>query len=217
MDEAHRLGAAGSPAGTLIVADEQTSGRGRGGKKWNSPPAQGLWLTILERPESESGLDVLSLRLGLRVAGVMERLAGSLIELKWPNDLFVAGRKLAGILVEARWRDQTVDWVAIGVGVNIVAPADVPTSIGLKEAFPRADLLAVAVPAIRAAAATRGPLSTAELSEFAARDYARGRRLISPANGTAQGITPDGALVIRTATGPAEFRGGSLVFAEEAK
>ena len=217
MDEAHRLGAAGTPAGTLILADEQTAGRGRGGKKWDSSPGEGLWMTLVERPESASGLDVLSLRLGLRIAGVLERLAGSLIEIKWPNDLFVSGRKLAGILVEARWRDQTVDWVAIGVGINITAPPGVTNATGLKERYTRAAVLAVVVPAVRAAAALRGPLSTAELSEFAARDYARGRAILQPTIGTAQGITPDGALVVRTEAGFAHFRGGSLVFAEEAK
>ncbi len=215
MDEAHRLGAAGARSGTLILADEQTAGRGRGGKKWNSAPGEGLWMTVIERPESASGLDVLSLRLGLRIASVLERLAGSLIEIKWPNDLFVHGRKLAGILVEARWRDQTVDWVAIGVGINITAPRDVPNATGLKERYTRAAVLSVLVPVVRAAAALRGPLSTAELSEFAARDYARGRVILEPTNGTAQGITPDGALVVRTEAGYSHFRGGSLVFAEE--
>ena len=217
MDEAHRLGAAGARSGTLILADEQTAGRGRGGKKWTSAPDEGLWMTLIERPESASGLDVLSLRLGLQIARVLERLAGSLIEIKWPNDLFVSGRKLAGILVEARWRDQTVDWVAIGVGINITAPRGVPNATGLKERYTRAAVLAVSVPAVRAAAALRGPLSTAELSEFAARDYARGRIILEPTNGTAQGITPDGALVVRTEAGYAHFRGGSLVFAEEAQ
>ena len=217
MDEAHRLGAAGARAGTLILADEQTAGRGRGGKKWISAPDEGLWMTLIERPESASGLDVLSLRLGLRIASVLERLAGSLIEIKWPNDLYIFGRKLAGILVEARWRDQTVDWVAIGVGINITAPPGAPNATGLKERYTRAAVLSVVVPAVRAAAALRGPLSTAELSEFAARDYARGRVILEPTIGTAQGITPDGALVVRTDAGVAHFRGGSLVFAEEAK
>ena len=66
MDEAHRLAGEGAPGGTLVIAGEQTAGRGRGGKRWSSAPGLGLWFTLIERPNSPSGLDVLSLRLGLR-------------------------------------------------------------------------------------------------------------------------------------------------------
>jgi BirA family biotin operon repressor/biotin-[acetyl-CoA-carboxylase] ligase len=216
MDEAHRLGAAGASAGTVVIADEQTAGRGRGGRRWASPPGLGLWTTVLERPAGDSGLEVLSLRLGIRVAPVLAHFAGRTVDVKWPNDLYVGSRKLAGILVEARWRDQRPDWVAIGLGVNIVPPAEVPCAIGVRPSTTRSQLLEALLPAVRAAAEARGPLTATELAEFAERDYARGRSCTRPAQGVAHGISSDGALIIETESGLAHFRGGSLEIAGEA-
>jgi BirA family biotin operon repressor/biotin-[acetyl-CoA-carboxylase] ligase len=210
MDEAHRLAAAGAPAGTIVIADEQTAGRGRGGHQWVSRSRQGVWLTLLERPDSDSGLGVLSLRLGLRAAPVLEHCTGRRVTVKWPNDLYVGPRKLAGFLVEARWRDGRPDWVAIGIGVNISAPADVASAIGVPSTTTRGDLLDVLVPALRGAAGERGPLTAAELAYFDARDYARGRACSLPAHGTVLGISSDGALVIESEHGVAQYRTGSL-------
>jgi BirA family biotin operon repressor/biotin-[acetyl-CoA-carboxylase] ligase len=215
MDEAHRLAADGAPGGTLVIAGEQTAGRGRAGKRWSSAPLLGLWLTLIERPETESGLDVLSLRLGLHAAPILDAFVDDRVALKWPNDLYVGDRKLGGILVEARWRDQRPDWVAIGVGVNIVPPPDMPFAIGVRPSTPRVDLLHALVPSLRAAASARGPLSRSELAAYADRDFARGKRLLEPARGVALGITDDGALIIKSSHGLAHFRGGSLVFDRE--
>ena len=215
MDEAHQLASCGAVGGTLVVADEQTSGRGRGGRRWTSYPYHGLWLTLLERPDTESGIDVLSLRLGLHAAPILERFAGRTVRVKWPNDLYVGPRKLAGILVEARWRSQRPEWVAIGVGVNIATPADVPIATALRPTTSRVELLEALVPVLRAAAAAKGPLTATELSEFAARDYARGRRCARPARGVVQGITTDGLLIVASASGVAQYRSGSLELAAD--
>ncbi|HEY4671110.1 MAG TPA: biotin--[acetyl-CoA-carboxylase] ligase, partial [Gemmatimonadaceae bacterium] len=123
MDVAHRLAGQGAASGTLVIANEQTAGRGRGGKSWQSSPGAGLWLTLIERPTDSSGLGVLSLRVGLAVAEALDRFAAEPIRVKWPNDLYIDRGKLAGILVEARWREQSVEWVAIGMGIN-VRPAE---------------------------------------------------------------------------------------------
>ena len=125
LDVTHALAQEGAPAGTLVLADEQTGGRGRAGRPWASPPGTGIWLTLLERPTDESGLPVLSLRAGLRAAEALSPFAGERVRLKWPNDLYLPAGKLAGILVEARWREARAEWVAIGFGLNVVAPADV--------------------------------------------------------------------------------------------
>jgi BirA family biotin operon repressor/biotin-[acetyl-CoA-carboxylase] ligase len=82
MDVAHRLAASGAPAGTLVIANEQTAGRGRGGKSWQSSPETGLWLTLIERPADTSGLDVLSIRVGLAAAESLDRFAPEPIRLK---------------------------------------------------------------------------------------------------------------------------------------
>ena len=132
LDVAHRKAGGGCPGGTLVVADRQTAGRGRSGTRWTSPAASGIWLTLIERPGDTSGLDVLSLRIGLRAARSLDRFASEPVRLKWPNDLFVEGRKLAGILIEARWRESRLDWVAIGVGINVSAPADFPLAGSLE-------------------------------------------------------------------------------------
>ncbi len=212
MDVAHALAADGAPAGTLVIAEAQRAGRGRAGRSWSSRPGAGLWLTLVERPRGADGLDVLSLRVGLHLAPVLERWAGGPVRLKWPNDVFVGRRKLAGVLIEARWRGAAPDWVAIGLGINLVPPAEVREAAGL-EAAPPLELLAEVVPAVRAAAFARGPLTEAELAEFAARDLAAGHRVSLPADGTVRGISATGELLVETASGVANFRAGSLVLA----
>ena len=215
-DVAHALAGEGCPSGTLVLADEQTAGRGRAGRRWVSAPGVGLWMTLVERPSDPAAIAVLSLRIGLRAAAVLDRWASGPVRLKWPNDIFLGARKLAGILVEARWRDTRLDWVAIGVGINVVAPAEVATATGLAPGTSRVELLAELIPALRAAAAARGQLTERELAAFAARDLARGRRCIAPGKGVVEGIGADGALVVREGGEETLHRAGSLVFAEEA-
>lgn len=215
MDEAHALAAGGAPAGTLVLADMQTHGRGRGGKHWSSRPGAGLWMTLIERPFDASGLDVLSLRVGLRAAQVLDRFAPSAVQLKWPNDLMLAEGKLGGILVEARWREQRPEWVAIGIGVNLALPDGVPQAASLGAGASRDEVLAELVPAIRGAAAARGALTPRELQAFAGRDWARDRRVVAPATGTVAGISPAGAALIVTSQGVVSCTSGSLVFEGE--
>ena len=215
LDVAHRMAADGAPAGTLIIANEQTAGRGRGGKSWTSAPDAGLWLTLIERPTDTSGLDVLSLRVGLAAARALDRFAAEPIRLKWPNDLFIEYGKLAGILVEARWRESSLEWVAIGLGVNVRAPDGVQGSAWLEPDTNRIDVLTEVVPAVRAAVSKKGPLGKTEMEEFAARDLARGRKCVTPAMGRVAGITPNGELLVALADSVAKFRSGSLVLERE--
>ena len=210
MDVATALGDRAAAAGTLIIADAQLAGRGRGGKHWASAPGSGLWLTLLERPNDTTALPVLPLRLGLRMAGVLERWTTAPIQLKWPNDLIVGGGKLAGILVEARWREQRLDWVALGVGINFRPPRDVASAAHLTNDATRCEVLAELIPAIRAAASARGPLTPQELDAYAARDFARGKRCLTPATGVVLGIAEGGELLVQTASGPARYLSGTL-------
>lgn len=215
MDEAHRLAAGGAPAGTLVLADAQTAGRGRGGRRWASESGHGLWLTLVERPSDPAALEVLSLRLGVGLAERLQRFADADVGVKWPNDLYVARRKLAGILVEARWHAGRPDWVAVGVGINVVAPPGIPGAAGLAVGTRRLDVLGEVLPAMRAAAARRGPLDPDELARIAARDVAFGRACEAPVRGRVRGVASDGALLVDTGSAIVPCRAGSLVLEEE--
>ena len=213
LDVAHRV-AADAPSGTLVLADEQTAGRGRHGRRWASAPGAGVWLTIVERPSDARALDVLALRCGLYAAETLDELAGATIGVKWPNDLFVGDRKLAGILIETRWRGTAPDWVAIGFGLNVVAP-DVATGTGLRAGAARIGVLERLVPALRRAAAATRHLSDDELARWSRRDIAANRELAAPAPGRAAGINREGELLVADAAGTlTHHRTGSLTFAE---
>lgn len=216
MDEAHALASAGAPAGVLVVADRQLRGRGRGGQRWESAAGDGLWMTLIERPSDDEVVGVLSLRMGLALAEALEALVDEPISVKWPNDVFCGRGKLAGILIEARWRDAMVDWVAIGVGINRRVPSSMPQATTIRADVSRATLLTAVVPGMRAAAARHGPLSAEELEEWHRRDMARGRRIRLPVEGVVAGISADGALLVArgSATESESVRAGSLIFAD---
>ncbi len=191
------------------------------GRSWRSEQGAGVWLTLIERPHDASALDVLSLRVGLALAPALDAFAESPVRLKWPNDLYVVGRKLAGILIEARWREGEPEWVAIGVGINLRPPASETRAVGLRSGVTRDEVLQAIMPGLRQAAALRGPLTAAERATFAARDWAAGRRAVEPARGTVVGIDASGALLVDVASsdGPptrTAVRAGSLVLEEEA-
>lgn len=216
LDVAHALAADGAPDGTLVLAETQTAGRGRSGKRWTSAPGAGIWLTLVERSLDPATISLLALRLGIAAAEVLQPFAEAPIGIKWPNDLYVGRGKLAGILAEARWRDGAPEWVAIGMGVNVRAPADVPEGAALRAGTARLDVLAALVPALRAAAAHRGELDAPELAALAARDIARGRRAVAPGEGIVAGVSATGELVLQLPDGAvAVHRSGSLVFAED--
>ena len=213
LDVAHRV-APGAADGTLVLADEQTAGRGRHGRKWASPPGAGVWLTLVERPTDARALDVLALRCGLYAAEALDALAGDRVSLKWPNDLLVRGCKLAGILIETRWRGTAPDWVAIGLGLNVTTPG-VDTAIGLRAGVTRVAALEAVVPALRRAAAASRHLDADELARWHSRDIAAGRAVTAPSTGTVQGIAAGGELAIRLADGQLmRHRTGSLTFAQ---
>lgn len=172
-------------------------------------------MTLVERPADASALDVLSLRLGLHAALAVQPFADVPVGLKWPNDLYVSGRKLAGVLVEARWREARPEWVAIGFGLNVRAPADFPAAAGLDRAPSRLEVLVPLVRALRAGAAARGPLTGPELASYAARDVVRGRRLVEPVAGTVRGVAPSGELEVAADDGAVvRLRQATVTFAD---
>lgn len=126
-DQAEELASQGAPHGTLVVADAQTAGRGRGGSAWLTPPGSGLAMSLILRPvelpaERAWGLNVLgtlAILDGLEAEGIRAQI-------KWPNDVLAGGRKLAGILAEATWQGGRLDHAVLGLGINVV-PESVPS------------------------------------------------------------------------------------------
>ena len=215
MDVAHALAAEGAPAGTLVLADAQRGGRGRAGRRWLSPSGAGIWLTLLERPGDGGALDVLPLRLGLHAALAVQPFADGAVQVKWPNDLQVARRKLAGVLVEARWRDAQPEWVAIGLGLNVHAPMGVDDATGLGSDAARVAVLEALVPALREAARARGPLDGDELRVYAERDAIAGRRVREPLAGVVRRVLPTGELLLTDDDGREHrLRQATLTFAD---
>jgi BirA family transcriptional regulator, biotin operon repressor / biotin---[acetyl-CoA-carboxylase] ligase len=148
------LARGGAPEWTVVLADAQAAGRGREGRTWVSPPG-GLYLSVLLRPRLEK-VGLLPLAAGVAVAEAAGEM-GVRAELKWPNDVLVSGRKLAGILSEAASGPGGVEWVALGIGVNVSQdPASLPPAL-------RADVTSLAaqgardvpVPAVAAAVLAR--------------------------------------------------------------
>ena len=215
MDVAHRSIEHGITRGLLVIADAQQAGRGRMGRSWSSSPGSGVWCTMIEQPADREALDVLSIRVGLLLAEWLSELANADAQVKWPNDVMLDRKKLAGILTEASWVGETLAYVAIGVGVNVHQPADVPDAAGLP-GVDRISVLTRVVRAIRRAAAAREHLTEMELARYRARDILLGRRIRLPADGLVQGISADGALLVESPEGRmSRHRSGTIVLAED--
>ncbi len=124
-----------APEGTTVLAEEQTGGRGRLGRPWISPAGKNLYLTLVMRPPVKH-LRVLSIVAPLAIAEALEGAAGLTCRIKWPNDVLVGGRKIAGMLIETDLAGEAVRYALVGMGVNVnfdveAAPeiADIATSV----------------------------------------------------------------------------------------
>lgn len=129
MDLASALAAGGAAHGVVVGADEQTAGRGRRGTTWASPPGAGLYLSFVARPHAS--LSLLTLAAGVAVRDGVTAATGLVPDLKWPNDLLVGKRKLAGILAEGLAIGTPEQAVIIGIGVNI-QPAAYPPDVSTR-------------------------------------------------------------------------------------
>jgi BirA family biotin operon repressor/biotin-[acetyl-CoA-carboxylase] ligase len=201
-DDAKAWAAEGAPHGAVVVADAQERGRGRHGRAWSTPPGESLALSVVLRPNvAPSQLPPIALVAGLAArAAVGARVEGALV--KWPNDVWVAGRKIAGVLVEGSIAGSRVDHVVVGVGINVARTEFPPelhaTSLALAGASDL-DRGALAIDLLDALdreldAWLAEPSSIA--SRLAPHDALRGRAvtLEDGTRGTAAGIEPDGRL-----------------------
>jgi BirA family transcriptional regulator, biotin operon repressor / biotin---[acetyl-CoA-carboxylase] ligase len=130
QDVTRELARAGEPDGTLVVAERQTAGRGRLGRSYISPPGA-IWSTLLLRgPLAPRVAPFVSLAAGVAVARAIDAVTGLRTTLKWPNDVQVNGRKVAGILIEAMTEEQAIHELLLGTGINVnFAPSEFPAEV----------------------------------------------------------------------------------------
>ena len=200
---AKELAARGAPHGTLVTADEQTAGRGRQGRTWVAPPGGSLLMSVVVR-ELDQSAALLPLAAAVAVCEAAERLAPVRCAIKWPNDVWVEGRKVCGILVEGRPAE---GWAVVGIGLN-VRVADFPAEL----AATATSLSAYAAPGPTVEDALRETLPALDrrlrtpaaelLDAWRERDALRGRRVRwGGGEGVAAGIDDTGALVVETSDG----------------
>jgi len=206
LDRAHELAAQGASAGTIVLAEAQTAGRGRLGRSWSSPPGKGIWLAVILRPAAPPAGGALAVRVGLACLDALNALHSGLApRLKWPNDVMVLDRKAGGVLCEARWASGSLAWVAVGVGINVhgpVPPEVRDRAIALDDVVhgvARASVLAALAPRIAVLGRSAPALSDAERRAFLASAWVQDGERIA-------GIEGDGALLVEREGGVLERR-----------
>jgi BirA family transcriptional regulator, biotin operon repressor / biotin---[acetyl-CoA-carboxylase] ligase len=209
---ARELAAAGAPDGTLVTAAEQSAGRGRQGRSWTAPAGSALLCSLVVR----SPPALLPLRAGVAVAETVDQALNAVgsdtASIKWPNDVLIGARKVAGVLVEGRLSE---DWAVVGVGVNVSVKVDeLP-----RELHGHAGTLGLGVDAIPQVLAGflasfgrwREAPDTDVLRALRARDALRGRAIAwDSADGVAAGIDGDGRLLVDTEHGRVALDAGEV-------
>jgi BirA family biotin operon repressor/biotin-[acetyl-CoA-carboxylase] ligase len=197
---ARELAEAGAPNGTVVTADEQSAGRGRQGRTWTAPPGSALLFSAIVRPLGK-GHPLLPLAVPLAVCEVAERLRpGAECKVKWPNDVHLDGRKLAGILIEARPQE----WAVLGIGLNLTIAADeFPEELRDRATSLFAGTWDEARVALSGALGRWVEADTAAiLAEWRKRDTLLGREVSwERGSGVAEGIDERGYLLVRLADG----------------
>jgi len=225
MDVAAALAAEGAAHGVVVAAEQQTAGRGRRGSTWVSPPGAGLYFSCIARPRGPnegvaSTLSLLTLAAGVGVRDGIAAASGLAPDLKWPNDLLVGRRKLAGILAEGLAVGTSDQAIVIGVGVN-VQPAAYPPEVAVRatsiegelgRAVDRDALLEAILAALwrRLAALEHSPGDILQAWR-AASPTARGARVAwDGRSGLTNGIDDTGALLVTTPSGVERIIAGEL-------
>ena len=120
QDEAYKIALDGAPEGVAVITTNQTYGRGRTGRSWISPPGKNLALSLILRPQCYTEKAPLyGLMASVAAASAVEHFTGRVAHLKWPNDVLIEGKKIAGVLSQARIRGSLIEFLIIGLGLNI--------------------------------------------------------------------------------------------------
>lgn len=215
-DRARELASAGAASGTVVTADEQSAGRGRHGRTWSAPPGKALLCSAILSPLDERH-SLLPLAVPLAVCDAAESLGAAGVAVKWPNDVWVDGRKVAGVLIEAR----PPEWAVIGVGINVaVATEDFPPE--LRDRATSLPPGATVEDSLSALCAELEQWVEADpqtvLDQFRRRDVLLGREIAwmgagrgRDGTGVAEGVDERGNLLVRTSDGEQRALGAGEV------
>jgi BirA family biotin operon repressor/biotin-[acetyl-CoA-carboxylase] ligase len=203
-ERAKELALAGAPHGTLVTADEQTAGRGRQGREWTAPPRSAVLMSVVLRELDE----MLPLAAAVAVAEAIPVEAA----IKWPNDVWIDGRKVAGILVEGRPQE---GWAVLGMGLNVSTeafPAELAESAtSLCLSGIEGDTESVLASILRQLDGWLGAPPALVLDTWRERDALKGQRVRwSRGEGIARGIDDSGALVVETSAGLVTLDAGEV-------
>ncbi len=213
-DEAKRLAGLGEPEGTVVTAETQTAGRGRSGRGWVTPKGAAIAMSLILRPQV-AALQAAQVALlgGLAVSEGVRKLVDLPMQIKWPNDVLVRGKKVAGVLAEAAYSGDTLEYIVLGMGVNVNGgpPSDIKleyeaTSLAAEVGSPL-DREAVMNSILAAFEARYSTLGTTTLAEaWEAHLAMRGEQvrvvgLTETITGQLESVTRDGALVLRLENG----------------
>ncbi len=205
-----------APHGALVWADSQTAGRGRLGRTWSSPAGLGLYFSLVLRDLEPPAKARLSLLVGLAVAEAVEETSGVRTQIKWPNDILAQGHKIGGILCEA-----TGERVVAGVGLNLNQAED---ELPVRPIFPASSLLLLAgrcfdgpqtlelvLHSLDTCLSSIGwPIQRSAIQQrlYGLNELAK----VGGVMGLIEGISDDGALLLRTADGLIEITSGEVEF-----
>ena len=218
-EEAKRQALQGAPSGSLFIAEQQTGGKGRLGRSWVSPPGTGMWFSVLLRPGVlPMHVAATTLLAGAAVCGAVREVSGCPAMIKWPNDVVSGTRKICGILTEMSAEMERVEFVVIGVGVNVNAAAfpdvlrEKATSIRIETGRPlrRVTLLQEILRRLEKLLKENAvALTPAFLESYKSACASLGRQVGFQHNGrqmtgTAVDISPEGELIVRIADGSLE-------------
>ena len=222
MDVASALASGGADQGVVVGATRQTAGRGRRGRVWESPPEAGLYFSFIARPpvRANASLPLLTLAAGVAVRDGIYAALGLPAELKWPNDVLVGRRKLAGILAEGLGIGTAGQAVVIGVGLNLL-PSLYPPEVAaratslegeLGRAVDRGQLMAEVLAALsdRLAMLERSPGDILQAWRASSPSATGTRVEWEGHSGTTAGIDDSGALLVRTPSGLERVIAGEL-------
>jgi BirA family biotin operon repressor/biotin-[acetyl-CoA-carboxylase] ligase len=211
-DDALLAARTGAPHGSVFLADEQTAGRGRRGHTWHAAPGENLLFSVLLRPQLElAQTSALTLAIGLALRDAVTPLISAEALIKWPNDLLVGKKKLAGVLVESQLQGERLQAVVVGVGLNVASrefPAEIATratSLAVLGAqhLEREPLMYRVLEAIAARVAAYQRSGVAGLlGELNAADALLGKRVrIDGQSGVGAGLDEQGRLLLKDERG----------------